>query len=109
LPENSVVRIDPQSLEQLRDALGRLASNPEERARLGVAAREYAEREFRSDSYARQVIAFLREVQGARPLLDLTDKLARQLDQMGISRDMQIVDDLAGELDTLFGGGESIT
>ncbi len=109
LPENSVVRIDPQSVEQLRDALRRLASCPEERARRGAAAREYAEREFRSDSYARELIAFLGEVQGARPLLDLTDKLARQLDHMGISRDMQIVDDLAGELDTLFGGGGTLT
>jgi glycosyltransferase involved in cell wall biosynthesis len=108
LPEDSVVRIDPQSMEQLRDALARLASSAEERTRLGAAAREYAEGEFRSDSYARQLIAFLGAVQGARPLLDLTDTLARQLDHMGISADMQIVDDLAGELDTLFSGGETI-
>ena len=65
---------------------------------------------FRSDAYARELIAFLGEVQRARPLLDLTDKLARQLDHMGyLCRDMQIVDDLAGELDALFGGGETIT
>ncbi len=53
------------------------------------------------------MLEFLGEVQAARPLLDLTDELARQLDYMGISRDMQIVDDLASELDTLFGGGET--
>lgn len=103
LPESSVARIDPLSAKQLHDALWRLASRPEERARLGMAAREYAEREFRSDSYARQVLEFLQEVRSARPLLNLTDKLARQLNHMGISQDMQIVEDLAGELEALFG------
>lgn len=53
------------------------------------------------------MLEFLAEVQAARPLLDLTDQLAGQLDYMGISRDMQIVEDLAVELDTLFGGGET--
>jgi glycosyltransferase involved in cell wall biosynthesis len=109
LPEGTVVKIDPQSMEQLRDALGRLASSPAERALLGAAAREYAEGEFRSDSYARQVLQFIGEVQSARPVLNLTDKLARQLHNMGISQDMQIVEDLAGELETLFGGGEAPT
>lgn len=109
LPDSCVVKIDPQSAEQLRDALRRLASSPQERARLGEAARDYAEGEFRSDSYARQILEFAVEVRRARPLLGLTDELARQLNHMGISPDMQIIEELARELDTLFGGGETTT
>lgn len=67
LPEiagGAAVLVDPQSVEQIREAVLRLLEHPEERARLGAAGRARAEQRFRWGRAARESLEFFREVTG---------------------------------------------
>ncbi len=107
LPEDSVLKIDPHSPAELAKAITRLAQDPKERMQMGAAAHSYAESEFRADAYARQALEFVDEVRRSRPLLDLTAKLARECARMGVTREMSLVDTMAGDMGELFGGTAS--
>lgn len=106
LPDECIVRVNPRSTTQLTDALRRLMSGASERARLGQAAQAYAEREYRADQYARQLTAFITEVRRARPLLELSDRVAHECEKMGTPRDSGWVKSLSGEMGALFGENE---
>ena len=58
----SALLVNPESAEDIRDAILRLAEDPQERARLAEAGRARAERLFRWERAARQSLAFFREV-----------------------------------------------
>lgn len=67
LPEiagDAALLVNPQSVEEIREALLRLLEHPEERARLGAAGRARAERMFRWERAARQSLEFFHEVTG---------------------------------------------
>ena len=104
LPDDSVLKIGPDSeLASLAAALQRL-TNAAEREAVGVRAKTYAEATFRADSYARDLTRFGWEVRNAQPLLDLTDKIAHELRRMKVSSGMTIVDTAAFTVDELFCG-----
>lgn len=107
LPDECIVRVNPRSTTQLTDALRRLMSDAGERTRLGEAARAYAEREYRADHYARQLLAFITEVRRARPLLDLSDRVAQECGRMGTLRGADWVKSLSAEMGVLFGAANT--
>ena len=102
LPDQCVVKVEPNQPNDLRQALARLASDTSERNRLGDTALAYALKEYAADHYAELAIEFADEVRRARPLLSLTDKLAHECRRMGIVRETGVVDHLAEELSHLF-------
>jgi glycosyltransferase involved in cell wall biosynthesis len=109
LPDDCVVKVSPQSQQDLVDVLNRLLSKSgeDERKRLGRMAEQYARSQFRSDLYARELMDFADEVRRARPLLGLADKLAGECKRIGVTADMPIVETLATEMDELFCGGRT--
>lgn len=67
LPEiagDAALLVNPQSVEEIRDAILRLLEDPEERARLGAAGRERALRMFRWERAARESLQFFHEITG---------------------------------------------
>ena len=67
LPEiagDAALYVNPESTEEIRDALLRLLDHAEERARLGAAGRARAERMFRWERAARESLEFFRQVTG---------------------------------------------
>lgn len=69
LPEiagDTAVLVNPESVEEIRGAILRLIESPDERRRLGAAARARAERLFRWERAARESLEFFRDVMGKR-------------------------------------------
>ena len=102
LPDSGVIKIEPGAESQLAQVLERLLLNPAERESMGQASRDYAERQFRADSYAAASIKFAIEVRRARPLLDLADHIGVEFRRMGVTSAMPVVDSIAAELHSTF-------
>lgn len=69
LPEiagDAAVLVDPESVEEIRDAILRLIESPDERQRLSEAGRARAGRLFRWERAARESLRFFREISGRR-------------------------------------------
>lgn len=67
LPEiagDAALLVNPQSVEEIRDAILRLLEHPDERARLGAAGRARAEKMFRWERAARESLEFFHAVTG---------------------------------------------
>lgn len=69
LPEiagDAALLVNPESVEEIRDAILRLIENPDERQRLSAAGRARAERLFRWERAAQESLRFFREISGSR-------------------------------------------
>jgi glycosyltransferase involved in cell wall biosynthesis len=102
LPDNCVLKVRPdREVEDLHDALSRLANDPALRRDLGRRACSYAEETFRADRYADGFLELAGEVLDAKPLLGFTDRVGRELFRMGLTAQEPLVHtiaDLAGGL-----------
>jgi len=107
LPDNCVVKIHPdREREQLAMALRELATNPDLRNALGATAKRFAEDQFSPARYAKELLQFAWETRNSKPLLQLADKLASELNSMGIYRQMDIVETVSKQCYELFGDGK---
>ncbi|HVM15952.1 MAG TPA: glycosyltransferase family 4 protein [Gaiellaceae bacterium] len=72
LPDEAALKVRPgeREVEELAAALDRLAASPEERARMGEAARAHAEREHALPRVAELYAAALEEAAGGRAVAD---------------------------------------
>jgi glycosyltransferase involved in cell wall biosynthesis len=102
LPEDCVARVSPLDERELAAELDRLIIDANLRARLGTQARDFAAREYRSEQYAAAILDFGWEVRSAVPLLDLADKVAGELNRMGVTPAAEIVDVLSDHLHSVF-------
>ncbi len=103
LPDDCVMKIRSENeLWDLTSALRRLVTDASTRQAVGSRAREFAEKYFRPDQYAREFLKFAWEVRHARPMLELADRLASELKHMGVTQEMQIVDTVSRECEQLF-------
>jgi glycosyltransferase involved in cell wall biosynthesis len=102
LPDECVLKVRPErELEDLREALSRLAHDSTLRRDLGRRAHAYAEKTFRADRYADGFLELAGEILDAKPLFAFTDRLGRELARMGLSPNESLVKtvaDLAGGL-----------
>ncbi len=104
LPDDCVVKIAPQQLEQeLPTVLKELVEDCELRLSIGHRARAVAEARFRSSTYAAKFLRFAHLVRGAKPLWELADRVAAELSVIGVTPEMKILDSVAQECATLFG------
>ncbi|MBN9327242.1 MAG: glycosyltransferase, partial [Cellulomonas sp.] len=101
LPDDAVVKVDPDNVRHgLVDALQRLARDPEERARRGEAARDYAGAR-NGSAYADAILVAAERALAARPMTVLAADLNRRLERIDLHRQPAVVDlvsDLAFEL-----------
>jgi glycosyltransferase involved in cell wall biosynthesis len=98
LPSDAVRKITPQhEEEELSRALLDLLSNSETRAHLGRRAHEVASSEFHAKHYVQELLKFFWIVRSCKPALELADRIARELDGFGVSRDMEIATSIADE------------
>jgi glycosyltransferase involved in cell wall biosynthesis len=102
LPNECVMKIHPQAIDELAAALHKLVADAPLRKRLGDQARQFAEQEFRADRYAKELMEFAWEVRSAQPLLGLADRIALECNRMGVTSEMTIVETVAKELEDLF-------
>lgn len=98
LPADCVLKVAlAEEAVQLRAALQRLLDR-EVREGLGQRAKEYAKATFRADNYAREILRLAWDVRNAQPIFDLSDKMAAEMERMGVTADMAIVDTVANEV-----------
>ncbi|MEP6535448.1 MAG: glycosyltransferase family 4 protein [Bryobacteraceae bacterium] len=103
LPDDCVLKIRPgQEAEELPNALHRLIGDGAARSRLGANARNYAREQFHAERYVRELLPFIREVREGIPLLQLTDRIAVELNHMGATAGMDIVQSISRHMDELF-------
>jgi len=103
LPDDCVMKIRPEHEHQdLASALRRLVTDAGARRAMGSRAREFAEKHFRADQYAREFLKFAWGVRHAKPMLELADRLAAELKRMGVTAEMQVVDTVSRECEQLF-------
>ena len=103
LPDDCVMKIRPEhEQEDLTLALRRLVTDAGLREAKGSRAREFAEKHFRVDRYAKDFLKFAWKVRSAKPLLKLADRVAGELKCMGVTADMQIIDTVSRECEQLF-------
>ncbi len=107
LPDDCVLKVDPQrEAQELPVALDRLIRDVELRRRMGRRAAEFAEENCRPEQYALNLLQFAREVRDAIPLLRLADRVAGELNNIGVHGGMPIVQTVAREASALFCGRE---
>jgi glycosyltransferase involved in cell wall biosynthesis len=102
VPDDCVVKINPER-EELAGTLKRLTGDSGWRHEVGGRGQQFAEATFRAQRYANDFLAFIDEVKSAMPVLQYLDRTATHLRQMGISREMALVDAVARESAQLFG------
>jgi glycosyltransferase involved in cell wall biosynthesis len=104
LPDDCVAKINPEGDEQeLARVLKKLITDPVWRQEVGGRGQQFAQATFRAERYASDFLAFLEEVKSAKPVLQYLDRIACHLRQMGVSREMVLVDTVARESGDLFG------
>jgi len=102
LPNDSVLKIRavPDSADLLT-ALRRLVADDTFRSALGRRAKAYAGATFRADRYAAGILRLAEEVADARPMLEFTDRIGKELARMGVIPGEVLVETaarMAGEL-----------
>jgi glycosyltransferase involved in cell wall biosynthesis len=103
LPDDCVIKVRPRSEIEVANALRTLAQDPSERRSMGTRAKAFAETEFHSERYAKQVVDFIWEVQSAKPILGLADRVGIELWRMGAHADAAILEVVAAEMARAFG------
>ena len=107
LPDDCVLKVDSQrEAEELPAALDRLIGDPDLRRRMGRHAAEFSEENCRPEQYVRKFLQFAREVRDAIPLLRLADRLACELNNIGVHCHMPVIQTVAREASALFCRGE---
>jgi len=107
LPDDCVAKIRPQHEHaDLAAVLRLLITDAGRREKMGRAAREFAENHFRADWYADHLIEFAWHMRGAKPLLQLADLVSQELQFMGVTKDMPIVETVSRECVQLFISGQ---
>lgn len=105
LPDDCVCKVSPacESVELAR-ALRNLVRNGELRQQLGRNGKRFAEEHFQASSYAKAVLDFSWEVRSCKPLLDVADRIGRELASIGVPSTAEFTYAISTEAWTLFGG-----
>lgn len=108
LPDDCVVKIDPnREEEELTAMLNKLISNASFRDQIGRKGREFAIENFSSSKYCKNFLNFYEDVRGARPLLELTDRVGLELSIMKATENMETITAAANEIYQMFKSGKT--
>jgi glycosyltransferase involved in cell wall biosynthesis/ribosomal protein S18 acetylase RimI-like enzyme len=97
LPAEVAVKVPPNDDEALARSLEQLAEDDQIRRSLTANATAYAA-QHSPRRYAQELLAFKDAVEAARPMLDLTDKVAAELALMGAGDELPVLDVAEREL-----------
>ncbi len=100
------VRPDCEAAD-LEGALRGLASGAAARRDLGGRARRYAREAFSPRKYAESLLSLVEELRPAVPVLRCLDVMAGRMAEIGVEAGAAVVDRVAQEAGTLFGGAFS--
>jgi glycosyltransferase involved in cell wall biosynthesis len=99
LPDDCVMKIEVDQEEtELLSALKKLIAEDKTRKRIGVKGRQFAVENFSTQKYIQEFIDFLDKVKYWKPAFELIDKVSMELDSMGVSEDMEVIDKVAYEI-----------
>jgi len=98
LPDDCVVKIDPDSGEELSHQLRRLCEDGRLRNEIGGRARAYAMKTYSTELYCKALIEFVGTTTRLKVAADLIDAVSHELSLMGVGADSGLVDGLSGRL-----------
>ena len=103
LPDDCIIKIDPNNeKEELRSSLRKLINDKCAREDIGKKGQDFAYANFSADKYSARFFDFLNTVQDFKPLIDLVDKVGKELDQMGASSEMGAINKASYEIQLMF-------
>lgn len=103
IPEDCLIKIGMDNERfGLHNALNRLIYD-KEIGKIGKKARQFVIENCSVENYCNKFIKFLEEVSYNKPMIELIDKVGIELDMMGVSEDMAVVDKVAEEIHRMFG------
>jgi glycosyltransferase involved in cell wall biosynthesis len=99
LPDDCVmkIRVD-REVADLLNALKRLISEDKIRNGVGAKGKKFAIENFSAEKYVQNFMDFLDKVKYWKPVLELIDKVSVELNVMGVTEDMQVIDKAAKEI-----------
>ena len=83
-------------------ALELLVHNEDTRRTIGEKGKKFAAEECTVPQYCRALVGYLQELRKWTPLLDITDRAAEELREMGATRELSVVDDIVKEISAIF-------
>lgn len=92
VPDRVAIKIS--SLSAFETQLERLATHPDLRFRYGSEAWSFARATFNTDRYAERLLQFARQCQYNQPVLQLIDSISSELDQLGISPETNLAQEV---------------
>jgi hypothetical protein len=105
LPNNCVCKVRPErKLEDLARLMRKLASNVQLRKQIGEQPERHAKIHFSPDAFARRLLEFQANLASCSPALKLIDRTGKELQRMGASPKMAIVDTASRESALLVDG-----
>lgn len=105
LPDACVLKVRPDhETQDLTAHLSYLVADREIRKALGEEARAFAEANFSPKGYARELLTFCAEVVQATPVASLTAVVGRELRNIGVNRDMDVINHVVEQVDLLING-----
>lgn len=103
IPDDCVVKIDPLNENiNLHRSLRKLIYDKHMREEIGIKGQKFAFENFNVDRYCDGLFKFLNNVQDSKPMLNLVDKVGKELGLMGASDDMGVIDKAAREIYMMF-------
>jgi glycosyltransferase involved in cell wall biosynthesis len=100
VPADAIARVEPLDADGLAEQLRRFVSDAGIRAAVGENGRRWTE-ERDLAAYVRLLLAFFDEVSRARPLLQLSDRVADELAGIETAPHLRVVERVAGEIATM--------
>ncbi len=99
LPDDCVIKIGVDREEaELLSALNKLIFEDKIRKGIGAKGRQFAMENFSAQKYAQSFIDFLDRVKYWKPVLELVDKVSVELNVMGETEDIEVIDRAAQEI-----------
>lgn len=103
LPDDCVIKIEPLNENiDLHRSLRKLIYDKHMREDIGIRGQKFAFENFNVDKYCNGFLKFLNDVQDSKPMLNLVDKVGKELGLLGASDDMGVIDKAAREIYLMF-------
>lgn len=108
VPTSCVIKIGAENeIEELKNTLLKIVSQPQILRKYAGNAKRYAIKNFARNKYGKKLFDFLIKVQFQKPLEQLTEQLATEFRDMGITGDNPVCKVAAKEMDYLFSAAHS--
>jgi glycosyltransferase involved in cell wall biosynthesis len=106
LPNDCVLKVNPEKEnEDLTALLKKVVNNPNFRETTGKKGKEFAVSNFTSSRYCENFLRFCENARAYRPLMELTDRVGKELSLMKVTENMDAVCAASSEIYRMFKKG----